>query len=93
MIRIMLSGILAYCIYRFFKSGFFSLLEPLDSMSLNMHSPYGKNTELIQDPQCGRYFMERLGVKALIRGQILCFCSATCRDAYREASESCCKGR
>src|SRR5262249_38236879 len=37
---------------------------------------------LVQDPQCGRFVLERDAVRASFRGQLLHFCSPECRDLY-----------
>jgi len=37
---------------------------------------------LVQDPQCGRFVLERDAVRASFHGQVLHFCSRECRDLY-----------
>jgi YHS domain-containing protein/uncharacterized protein YhhL (DUF1145 family) len=37
---------------------------------------------LLQDPQCGRFVLERDAIRASFRGQRLHFCSQECRDLY-----------
>lgn len=37
---------------------------------------------LVQDPQCGRFVLERDAVRAAFHGQMLHFCSQECRDLY-----------
>src|SRR6266545_1991970 len=37
---------------------------------------------LVQDPQCGRFVLERDVIRASFRGQRLHFCSPECRDLY-----------
>lgn len=39
-------------------------------------------TELVQDPQCGIYFVKQQGVEARIGGQTVHFCSESCRGKY-----------
>ena len=47
-----------------------------------------EETELIQDPQCGTYFLKGRGIKATIEGRTVYFCSEACRDAYRKAKQA-----
>ena len=44
---------------------------------------------LLQDPQCGRFVLERDALKTSFRGQMLYFCSQECRNMYTglEATE------
>ena len=37
---------------------------------------------LVQDPQCGRFVLERDAVRASVHGQGLRFCGQECRDLY-----------
>ncbi len=37
---------------------------------------------LVQDPQCGRFVLERDAVRISFHGQELHFCSRKCRDLY-----------
>ncbi|MGC8495167.1 MAG: hypothetical protein ACP5SH_25905 [Syntrophobacteraceae bacterium] len=45
----------------------------------------GAEADLIQDPQCGAYFMKTKGVKGVIDGHTVYFCSRECYDRYRES--------
>ena len=38
--------------------------------------------ELVRDPQCGTYVPKAGAVVGSVRGEVLYFCSAACRDAY-----------
>ena len=40
------------------------------------------DAELIQDPQCGAYFMKAKGVKGIVEGRVMHFCSEQCYDNY-----------
>jgi YHS domain-containing protein len=40
------------------------------------------DTELIRDPQCGAYFLKQKGVKGVVEGQVIHFCSEQCYDNY-----------
>jgi YHS domain-containing protein len=36
----------------------------------------------LQDPQCGRFVLERDAIRTSVHGQGLHFCSQECRDLY-----------
>jgi YHS domain-containing protein len=40
--------------------------------------------ELKRDPVCGTYVAAGASVSKIVRGQVIHFCSAACRDKYRE---------
>jgi YHS domain-containing protein len=40
------------------------------------------DAELIRDPQCGAYFLKQKGVKGVVEGQVIHFCSEQCYDKY-----------
>jgi len=42
------------------------------------------DAELIQDPQCGRYFMRQSGVKGIVQGKVIHFCSEECYEKYNK---------
>ena len=44
-----------------------------------------KELPLVQDPQCGRFVLERDAVSTSLHGQGLHFCSQECRDLYRRS--------
>ncbi|HOV85419.1 MAG TPA: hypothetical protein PLM79_03595 [Syntrophobacteraceae bacterium] len=80
MARILLILLLLFIGYRIFKR--FS--------SPGKQVPFGwgdrregtGDAELVQDPQCGTYFLPGSGVSARIDGRKLTFCSEQCRDDY-----------
>jgi len=41
--------------------------------------------ELRRDPVCGTYIPAATAVTKTVRGEVLCFCSAACRDKYSAA--------
>ena len=41
------------------------------------------DAELIQDPECGAYFMKQKGVKGVVDGKVVYFCSQQCYDRRR----------
>jgi hypothetical protein len=42
------------------------------------------DAELIRDPQCGAYFLKQKGVKGVVGGQVIHFCSEQCYNKYLE---------
>lgn len=40
------------------------------------------DAELIRDPQCGAFFLKQKGVKGVVEGQVVHFCSEQCYDKY-----------
>ena len=42
--------------------------------------------ELKKDPVCGTYVSPEISVSSRIKGEMVYFCSAACRDKYRAAS-------
>ena len=83
MIRIFLYSLFAYLVYRIARSWLRSLSGPGPQDSDETSQ---QEAELIQDPQCGTYFLKQRGVTAQVGGQTLYFCSKTCRDAYLKAN-------
>ncbi|MGC9197027.1 MAG: hypothetical protein ACP5IL_16490 [Syntrophobacteraceae bacterium] len=62
---------------KFFTKAYFDSLntrqEPSDSAS---------DTELIRDPQCGAYFLKQEGVRGVVGGRPVYFCSRQCYERY-----------
>jgi hypothetical protein len=83
MIRLLIYGFVAYLAYRLFKmlARKFFPSDFVDGQGSG--GPTGdQNTELVQDPQCGTYFLKQRGVVAIVEGKRLHFCSEKCRDGY-----------
>ncbi len=62
---------------KFFIKAYFDSLnsaqEPNDSDT---------DTDLIRDPQCGTYFLKQEGVRGVIGGRTVYFCSRQCYERY-----------
>ena len=64
------------------------LLKKIGKALLARSSPPDKTlgpaseTELIRDPECGAYFLRQRGVKGVVGGQVIHFCSERCYDKY-----------
>ena len=76
--RALIFIILGYLAYRLVKSWLRSFVPPDDEPEQTESG----ETELIQDPECGTYFLRQRGVPARINGETLYFCSETCRNKY-----------
>jgi YHS domain-containing protein len=78
--RIFLYAILVWIAYFLVKKvakTFFSASVPQDR-----HSGAVSDAELIQDPQCGAYFMKQKGIKGIVDGKVIHFCSEQCYGRY-----------
>lgn len=83
MIRLLIYAFVAYLAYQIFKL----LARKLFPSNFadgegGPGSTGSQNTDLIQDPQCGTYFLKQSGVIATVNGKRLHFCSEKCRDGY-----------
>ena len=64
------------------------LVKQICKAFLSSYAPRDKargpasETELIRDPQCGAYFLKQKGVKGVVEGQVIHFCSEQCYDKY-----------
>ena len=86
MIRLLIFALLLYFGYRVVKSLGSSLLGSKSLEDRGNTAP--AETDLIQDPQCGTYFLRQRGVQARIGGETIAFCSPACRDAYLKRREA-----
>ena len=74
----------------FFAFAIFLIISGVRRLLLPPPSPRrgrkeGKGQEgvpMIQDPQCGRFVLEKEALRASFQGQALYFCSQECRDLY-----------
>jgi hypothetical protein len=83
MIRLLIYAFVAYIAYQLFKMLARKLFPSNFPGDQGSGGPPGdQNTELIQDPQCGSYFLKQRGVIATVQGRRLHFCSEKCRDDY-----------
>ncbi len=83
MVRLILYALLAYLSYRLFKLLARKLFPSNFADGEGGDAVTGdRNTELIQDPECGTYFLKQRGVTATVQGKRLYFCSEACRDGY-----------
>ncbi len=79
--RFLLYLALIWIAYLLFKKIWKSLLAPQDRQGPKSGGPPA-DAELIRDPQCGVYFMKQHGVKGVVDGKVLHFCSEECYDKY-----------
>jgi YHS domain-containing protein len=83
MVRLLLFALLVWGAYYLVKKMIGGYREYLGTHQDQNRSV--SETELIQDPQCGAYFMKQQGVKAVIDGRIVYFCSEQCHERYRQS--------
>ena len=78
--RILVYALLAWIAYFILKNigrTFFAGSAPKD------RAPgAASDAELIRDPQCGAYFMKTKGVKGVVDGKVIHFCSEQCYERY-----------
>lgn len=77
--RFFVFAVLAWIAYFLAKKILKNLIGPT--------SPQGaaqppSDAELIQDPQCGAYFLKQKGIKGIVDGKVMHFCSEQCYDKY-----------
>ena len=65
----------------FIAKGFSNLVQPQDTARSSRTEPVG---ELKRDPVCGTFVAASASVKKTVRGEVVHFCSAACRDKYQE---------
>ncbi len=84
LISIFLITFLRYVIGTIAK-GFSDLVQPKGP---GQAEPFVRRTEtageLKRDPVCGTYVSAAASVKKTVRGEVIHFCSAACRDKYHE---------
>jgi len=78
--RIFVIAILVWIAYFLVKKIGKALFEP-SNLQDRASSP-ASDAELIRDPQCGAYFLKQKGVKGVVEGQVIHFCSEQCYDKY-----------
>lgn len=80
MTRILFYVLVLYLGYRFFRS----MVNARTSSETRDTAAPPQEAELEKDPQCGAYFLKINGVRAVVGGKELFFCSRQCRDQYRK---------
>lgn len=80
MLRLLFYALIVYLGYRFFR-GMLGVPAPRERPPRDAASAE-QEAELERDPQCGTYLLRKHGVKAVVDGQELIFCSRRCRDQY-----------
>ena len=68
---------IAYFLVKKIGKAFFEPSSPREKTS----GP-ASDAELIRDPQCGAYFLKQKGIKGVVEGQVIHFCSEKCYDNY-----------
>lgn len=79
--RFFVYALLLWLAYFLVKKFTRSLFGPSDTDERKPGAPTS-DADLIQDPQCGKYFLKQRGVKGVVAGKVLHFCSEECYDEY-----------
>lgn len=79
--KLLLIIVIAYLVYRTAKS---RLMRNPSAPPWDSASNPKIDDVMIKDPVCGTYFPRREGVELRHAGQVIVFCSATCRDRFLE---------
>lgn len=78
MIRLLIYAALAYIIYRWWRSK----SRQKKITRTEHYKPSLEGAELVQDPNCGVYFLKDRAIKVDIEEKTYYFCSETCRDEF-----------
>ena len=78
--RLLIFIALIYVVYRFLKSWISSSSSKKHTISED--SGDAVDDVMIQDPFCKTYFPKRNGIRLIVDGTELFFCSEECRDKY-----------
>ncbi|MDY6952859.1 MAG: hypothetical protein SWE60_15225 [Thermodesulfobacteriota bacterium] len=80
--RLLILGIVIYVLYRAVKA----LVLPVGPSVQSEREPPSAEVDdvMVKDPFCETYFPARKGIKKVIKGETLCFCSKECLDKYME---------
>ncbi len=78
--RFFVYAIIAWFAYFLVKK----ILKELFGSSVHKDQTPGVPTDadLIKDPECGAYFMKQKGIKGVVNGKVMHFCSEQCYDKY-----------
>ena len=84
MIRLIVIIVVVYFAYRGFRSWIRQQFGAERTVSTESRPEI--DDEMVQDPYCQTYVPKRDGIQARVGGQVLYFCSETCRDRYIESA-------
>ncbi len=82
MLRFFVYAVLLWIAYFLVKKAAKSFLPP-DTPQKHTPGAPTPDAEMIRDPQCGTYFLKSKGIKGVINGKVMHFCSEECYDKYR----------
>jgi len=83
MARLFIFAIIVWFAY-FVAKSIWRGLFPSSSPGTQDNRSDSSEAELIRDPQCGAYFLRTKGVKGVVEGKVVHFCSEQCYDKYLE---------
>ena len=80
MIRFIILFVVAFVVYRALKNWMFPKASGDDRID---RKPAGEIDDvMVKDPYCGTYSPSRDGIRYILDGKELAFCSETCRKKY-----------
>ncbi len=80
MARLLVFAIIIWIAY-FIAKSIWKSLSARSSPGGRAHPP-ASDADLIRDPQCGAYFLKSKGIKGIVDGRVIHFCSEQCYDRY-----------
>ena len=80
--RILILIILAYLAFRVVKTMIGSSSGTSGQRMQDRETLDAVDDVMVKDPLCETYFPKKNGVKAVIKGETVYFCSEKCRDEY-----------
>ena len=87
MARLFIFAIIIWFAY-FVAKSIWKGLFPSSSMGTQDKGSDSSEAELIRDPQCGAYFLKTKGVKGVVEGTVIHFCSEQCYVKYLERAKN-----
>jgi YHS domain-containing protein len=85
MLRLIIYGVLFYCIYQVVKNIFPSREERSGRAEKDRRALRGE--DLVEDPCCHTYIPVSNACKSMIDGRTVYFCSQKCLDEYRSGKD------
>jgi len=80
MARLLVFAIIIWIAY-FVAKAVWKSLSPPSAPNEQVGRP-ASDADLIRDPQCGAYFLKSKGIKGIVDGRVIHFCSEQCYDKY-----------
>lgn len=82
--RLLILALLGFLVYTLWSALRRALSGPPPSRAPRSSARGARGEDMVQDPQCGTYVPRGDALESQIGGERRYFCSARCRDAFRE---------